>query len=208
MFNIDRSKKSGLQSKCRTCKSSYQKSNRDKNRIYKQRHLHKTKPDRLLMSTRKRLLRFLIKRLKTLHCNKNKNRIIFKTNTHKYCNGCNQLLEHQSFHRDVDNGGLARRCRICMRHKWVKRRGEKRGMTEDLTINMTWSIYRTFNNKCFNCDAKDDLSIDHHINNEPLSFSNAVILCRTCNRSKGQKDPHDFYDSEQIKALSIMHIGK
>jgi 5-methylcytosine-specific restriction endonuclease McrA len=61
-----------------------------------------------------------------------------------------------------------------------------------------------FNNKCFNCDSTIKLEVDHH---KPLSkgfglsLTNAVLLCRSCNAKKYNKDPNQFYDNNQLRLL-------
>ncbi len=70
-------------------------------------------------------------------------------------------------------------------------------------------VYKKFKNRCFNCKTNKNLEIDHHI---PLSLgyglknkdgtSNAVILCKRCNRRKKDRLPADFYTKEQQLELS------
>lgn len=73
-------------------------------------------------------------------------------------------------------------------------------------INYTFNL---FDHKCFNCDTKDGLEIDHH---KPLSKgfgltrTNAVVLCRQCNAKKNNKDPQNFYTNQQLKLLKELLI--
>ena len=64
-----------------------------------------------------------------------------------------------------------------------------------------------FNHRCFKCSISDRLEIDHNL---PLSAGfgltrdNAVLLCRSCNTSKGTRLPHEFYSSKQLQALECL----
>lgn len=64
-----------------------------------------------------------------------------------------------------------------------------------------------FNNKCFNCDCKINLEIDHHYSLNRgfgLSLGNAVLLCRSCNAQKGNKLPQTFYIPEKYEKLEYL----
>ena len=61
-----------------------------------------------------------------------------------------------------------------------------------------------FKNECFNCMSKDNIEVDHHkplSQKYGLSRTNAVLLCRSCNGRKSNKNPKDFYTINQIKIL-------
>jgi len=87
------------------------------------------------------------------------------------------------------------------------RRRRERKYNLDLSFSKENSemIYDSFNHKCFNCGAAKSLGIDHHY---PLSRGyglkpeNAVLLCRACNASKGNKMPEDFYSKKQLLDLA------
>lgn len=66
-----------------------------------------------------------------------------------------------------------------------------------------------FNNTCFNCGSKDNLTIDHHLpfsKGGRLTESNSVVLCRSCNSSKNAKHPNKFYSAKQLKELKFLGI--
>ena len=70
-------------------------------------------------------------------------------------------------------------------------------------------VFNLFNNKCFKCKSTDSLSIDHHLpfsRGGLLTFSNCVILCRSCNSSKNAKKPEDFYSEKELKKLRLLGI--
>ncbi len=63
-----------------------------------------------------------------------------------------------------------------------------------------------FNEKCFNCGDKKSLEFDHHYPlslGNPLTLSNAVLLCKSCNSSKSNKLPESFYSPEQLTDLQL-----
>lgn len=68
-----------------------------------------------------------------------------------------------------------------------------------------------FNNKCFKCGSLNNLTIDHHLpfsKGGLLTFTNCVILCKSCNSKKNAKMPQDFYtinELEKLKKLGIDH---
>ena len=70
-------------------------------------------------------------------------------------------------------------------------------------------VYERFNHKCFNCGSTNRLTIDHHY---PLSLgygltlNNAVLLCRSCNSSKQDKMPQEFYTQEKLDILVSLLI--
>lgn len=72
-------------------------------------------------------------------------------------------------------------------------------------------VFDRFNNKCFKCGNKEDLTVDHHIpfiRSGRLTRSNAVLLCRSCNSSKNAKMPKDFYTEKELKKLDIMGVNE
>lgn len=72
---------------------------------------------------------------------------------------------------------------------------------------------KRFRHRCFNCESEKDLEFDHHL---PLSKgyalksketgSNTVVLCRRCNREKGNKLPYEYYSRDKLRKLEAMGI--
>jgi 5-methylcytosine-specific restriction endonuclease McrA len=81
------------------------------------------------------------------------------------------------------------------------------GVEEHFTSTMKRRIMKQFGRCCFRCKAIKRLQIDH---NNPLylgnalDYGNAVVLCRSCNLSKGTKIPAQFYTSEECTRLSAL----
>lgn len=87
-----------------------------------------------------------------------------------------------------------------------RRRARIAGCDERYTAGDERITLVAFDNKCFNCSCTSNLHIDHHrplIDGYPLSIGNAVVLCETCNKSKGTKSPEDFYGINVCTKLDI-----
>lgn len=64
-----------------------------------------------------------------------------------------------------------------------------------------------FQHKCYNCYTMDNLEIDHHMplnKGYALTRDNAVVLCKSCNCSKGTKLPEDFYSVGDLNLLEAI----
>jgi 5-methylcytosine-specific restriction endonuclease McrA len=83
------------------------------------------------------------------------------------------------------------------RATWANRRARRKGAEGSHTAEDLKAIYAAQGGKCAVCHAslRDRKELDHITplvsggSNWP---SNLQYLCRSCNRSKGAKDPHDF----------------
>jgi 5-methylcytosine-specific restriction endonuclease McrA len=85
-----------------------------------------------------------------------------------------------------------------------KRRAIKIQINENYTHEHEKITCSAFGNKCVNCGKKTGLAIDHHrpiSKGNPLTLSNAVLLCSHCNSSKGNKNPEEFYGIKKCKIL-------
>lgn len=95
--------------------------------------------------------------------------------------------------------------RLANQQKLRRYRERKNNLDLALTNIEVDLIYKRFLFQCFKCESKNRLEIDHHYSlssGHGLALNNAVLLCRSCNASKGNKDPEDFYTSEQLKCLN------
>ena len=92
-----------------------------------------------------------------------------------------------------------------------KRRARKFNVNENYTETDKKFTMDLFGNKCFRCNIVQDLCVDHHFplsKGHALTRTNAVILCRSCNASKHDKLPKDFYTSKElIKVNSILCLA-
>lgn len=70
-----------------------------------------------------------------------------------------------------------------------------------IAYRVTWKI---FEERCAACDAREDLTIDHHYaasTGTPITPDNAVLMCRACNSAKGDRSPRDFYSAERLRGI-------
>lgn len=120
------------------------------------------------------------------------------------CSCCKQILPKALFnkkkaryHRQGHDGV----CRICTKASKIRLRGAHKGMTETIDWAECWNIYNLFKGICYFCGSTKALTIDHHNNDKPLSIRNGVLLCNSCNATKRQKKPHEFYSATQLNEL-------
>lgn len=76
------------------------------------------------------------------------------------------------------------------------RRAREQELDENFTSEQEAYIFDQFFHCCFSCGSIEALCVDHHrplIKGNPLTLLNAVILCNSCNCSKGTKDPEEYY---------------
>ena len=94
-----------------------------------------------------------------------------------------------------------------------KRRAKKVSVNEHFTKEDERDVLSKFNHQCFNCgmtaeDHKakwnESIHIDHLYplsEGNALTQNNAIILCRSCNSSKGVKNPSEFFTIKQLHEL-------
>lgn len=106
--------------------------------------------------------------------------------------------EYCKRYRHSDHG------RVVRQQQTRRYRERKQLLDLKLSLQDIEIIYNRFSHQCFNCGSVDCLSIDHH---RPLSLgfgltiNNAVLLCRSCNATKHDKMPEDFYDPFKLEIL-------
>ena len=86
-----------------------------------------------------------------------------------------------------------------------KRRERKYMVGDKYSTQERHITLKEFGYKCFNCKSEENLHIDHNkplVKGNALSLDNAVVLCKTCNSSKGTKDPEEFYGYKTANKLS------
>jgi 5-methylcytosine-specific restriction endonuclease McrA len=88
-----------------------------------------------------------------------------------------------------------------------KRRALKMELNETYTKKDEAFTFTLFGNQCFSCGSDHNLAVDH---NYPLSKGhklerdNAVLLCSSCNSSKKDKLPEQFYSQEKLTKLDYI----
>jgi 5-methylcytosine-specific restriction endonuclease McrA len=95
--------------------------------------------------------------------------------------------------------------RMVERACYHRRRELAQSLDTSFSKEDVYEVYQRFDHKCFACNSQDNLSIDHHrplSKGHPLSGQNAVLLCVSCNASKGSKQPEEFYSQTQLEVLN------
>lgn len=80
----------------------------------------------------------------------------------------------------------------------------KRNLNEIYTPLDEEYTKKIFNYKCFKCQTKENLQIDHHYplsKGYVLTRTNAVLLCNICNIKKRNKMPEEFYSNEELNNI-------
>lgn len=148
--------------------------------------------------------------------NKNNNNIREITKNKK-CLKCRKIKLSKYFHLlAVSVDGLANICKKCSKENFSnycknnknkifeirnRRRERNFGVNNRYSKNHREITLIIFDKKCFNCGSTKKLTIDHHLplaKKNPLTIKNAVVLCKSCNSSKKDKLPREFYSSEKL----------
>ncbi|KKM82022.1 hypothetical protein LCGC14_1323800 [marine sediment metagenome] len=173
--NFGRSKvnKDGLKSYCGKCKRKesveWRKRNKDYGREYRKKNLDK-----------------LIKQNREYRC---KNKEAIEATKKEYAINNKELIS--IYKKDWYSKNKAK-----VLEGKRRRRDRQANCGENYTRGDERITLRAFDHKCFRCNREDKLNIDHHrplVKGHGLNVGNAVVLCETCNKSKGSKDPEKFY---------------
>ena len=120
-------------------------------------------------------------------------------NKQRYQNKREAILEYNKQY--IQNNPEVRR------EKNRKRRAMKNAVQENYTKEDEFYTRQLFAHMCFNCKTTDNLEVDHHYplsKGHALERDNAVLLCKSCNSSKRNKMPEDFYTELQCYHLDYM----
>ena len=121
----------------------------------------------------------------------------------------NKLIDKSKRYRDANKHKIKnyRKNNVAAFRSYSLRRRDRSVMVnENITKSLINLVYNKFNSQCFKCHSAKRLSIDHHYPlslGNPLSINNAVLLCGSCNSSKGNRLPESFYSPEQLTDLQL-----
>jgi len=213
-FGKNKTNKDGLQSWCKSCRTNHYNTNKKHISEYSKLHYQNNKEAYIKRA----------KLYKEIHKNEDKYKEMerniwkrshlknkVKRNTYSRMWAKKNKETRSEYHKQwcKDNADT---CREYAR----KRRALKEQVKENYTKLDEQYTMTLFNNTCANWDSpdhvcSDDLCIDHHkplSKGYPLTRENAVVLCRSCNCSKGNKLPEDFYPLEVLICIeSILNIS-
>jgi len=109
-------------------------------------------------------------------------------------------------------------------HKWYKKNGHtaayrlkgliraRRRRAKKLELNEVYTeedqafTFNLFKGKCAVCGSTERLEIDHWralSKGNPLTRKNAVLLCKPCNCSKGNKEPEKHFATNIVDRINI-----
>lgn len=92
-----------------------------------------------------------------------------------------------------------------------KRRAIQANVNEHYTVQDERYTLDLFSHKCFNCGKIDGLCVDHVYplsRGFALTRQNACILCNSCNNSKHNKWPENFYSlARLVKLFQLLGIN-
>jgi len=86
----------------------------------------------------------------------------------------------------------------------IKRREKRFGINSIVNIEMIKAILKIFEYKCFLCNSKSNLCLDHFNPVQykiPIYLDNCLVLCTSCNSKKNRKNPKDFFSPVQLEIL-------
>jgi len=133
-----------------------------------------------------------------------------KFNTKKYKKSLKGKLSNKKYNHSIYRKEVIRRYNtsprgiIVNRLKVLRRNERKRKLDVKIDIDDINKTLELYKHKCFNCNAKTRLEIDHYY---PISKGygimysgfNIGILCRKCNAEKNNKLPEEFYSKDKIE---------
>jgi len=113
-----------------------------------------------------------------------------------YANNKSKVLGWQRRYRQA-------RPEVC-RAATQRRRARKLSVREVFTAAMDLFLRKNWKNKCAVCGKRTKLTVDHWLplsKGHALTMDNAVLLCGSCNSSKGAKLPEDRYKPKLVARI-------
>ncbi len=152
------------------------------------------------------------KECRKIYINKNYNKEYTKEHNKKYQEENKENLSNiykEKYKKNKDN--ILKKRKIFYKENkekfkaaGIRRRAKKREINCNYSKDDILYTQELFKGQCFNCKSKENINIDHHnplLLGFALSRNNAVLLCKSCNSSKGSKMPHYFYSTIQLNIL-------
>lgn len=121
--------------------------------------------------------------------------------------------KYRDVHRDEINQRRVKRCqtdpdfRMKLAYRSRRRNELKRMLDNHYSLGDEKVTRTAFGNRCFRCLSDTNLEIDHHYplsRGFGLSLDNAVVLCESCNSSKNNRWPHEFYSTDELYRLEYL----
>lgn len=186
LFYKRKNAKDGLGSWCKNCNKEYRQQNIST--IKKQRQLNYLSNKNYHIEKAKR------------YYNNNKEKVLKRCKEWYYNNKEFDIQRKREWYLKNPEKG-----RLNARKGSRKRRAIKRNITENYNSETMTKVL--FDNRCFKCLSNTNLEIDHHYplsKGFKLAEDNAVLLCKSCNTSKGNKMPEEFYTISELQKLEYI----
>jgi len=123
------------------------------------------------------------------------------------------LDKRKKYYQDHKNKTIASVHLYQQMHPEIKRKADRVRRARKLAVHEHYTVQdeqytlSLFGHKCFNCGQTQNLTIDHIYplsSGNPLSRQNACVLCKSCNCSKHNKLPENFYPFVKLIDLFIL----
>ncbi|MGI6570029.1 MAG: hypothetical protein ACOX27_03050 [Caldicoprobacterales bacterium] len=131
-----------------------------------------------------------------------------------------QLRQNKIDKRQIDFKQITETVGYSRNEFLIRKMDYKRGNLLDNYVRNVLSeyIFDVFQNKCISCERQDELTLDHFwlpkneggnfimLHTETLILvNNTIVLCRSCNSSKGDREYKDFFTLKQIECIIRYH---
>jgi hypothetical protein len=142
-------------------------------------------------------------------CNKERGRQRIKFRGHEYkTNTCiyGHLVEDSNI--SIRSDGY-KCCKLCVNRRSREHNDLKFNLDNNYSAQDEDITRQLFNHSCFICGSKNSLQIDHHnplSSGFGLSITNAVLLCKSCNCTKSDKSPNEFYSVLKLTELDVLFV--
>lgn len=211
-----KSTKDGLHTKCKECKNEYAKQYRKQNldKIKKKSKIFRDNNKETIIKRKKEDYRKHIVSYKKRSKRWRENNIErdVKSKYIRYIEKIEEIKEYNNSYYRNNKDRIKKNV-----SNWIKnnknkfkaiqarRRDRKNNLDCDISDVFILVVKKSFDNVCFKCKTKKDLCLDHHF---PLSkgfgmnAKNVVLLCKSCNSSKYNKMPCDFYTEDELNNIN------
>ena len=197
-FNKQKACKDGLQYMCKDCKKVYKEANKEEIAA-KDKSYYEANKERILAKTKiwRGANKEKVEATRKAYYEANKEELLAYNKAYYEANK-EELLANSKAYYEANKE--PEKCRESSR----RRRAAKRAVCENYTKEDEAFTKNLFDHACFNCGSTENLEVDHYrplSKGNALTLTNAIILCKYCNSSKGIKDPEQFFSEEQTMII-------
>lgn len=187
-FNKSCARKDGLAGWCKLCSKIWRASVKQRDKHKKQKYYLDNKESHL-------------KKAKESYI-KNKDKILARRKERYILNSKKEIAKRKIWAKNNPE-----KVRLNARIGARKRRALKIQVNENYNAEDEYFTRQLFSDTCFKCHGSDRIEIDHHYPLDKgfaLTKDNAVLLCKSCNTSKQEKMPEEFYSEAELYKLELI----